>query len=298
MTFKRKSFDEACYNKNIMHEERGTVWQRQILPIAITLATFVFLICLIYGQIGILNYFTSTDISLRVRATDVLIGLTVYLKTSIDFAIFIGNLMRTNAGWKNRISIQLGTAFGNGLGTMVVLVLWTLFKQIDWLLAIMIILAALVLFRLAQNGLEHVTHTDHEYPGIFKYSVKAIDVFLKHVNWFTAPLLRYILPDLTMNAEARGNLWVLFGFALIIPFVLGLDDFAGYVPLFSLVNILGFAIGIFSGHALLNVLLYLSPKRTIQAVSNPIISFVGSVAFIGLGGWGLFEALKLLLGVH
>jgi hypothetical protein len=281
-----------------MHESRGTIWQRQVLPVALTLVVCSFLILLIYGQIVLLNHFTTTDISLVVRWQDILIGLTVYLKTSIDFALFIGNLMSTNTGWKNRISIELGTAFGNGLGTMVVLLIWTLFRQVDWLLAIMIILAALVLFKLAQSGLEHATHTDHEYPPAFKLGVKGVEVFLKHVNWFTAPLLRYILPELSMNADARGSFWGLFGFAIIVPFVLGLDDFAGYVPLFNIVNIFGFAIGAFVGHAFLNMFLYISPKHTIKAVSNPIISFVGSIAFIGLGGWGLFEAIKLLLGVH
>ncbi|CAN5690836.1 hypothetical protein BH11PAT2_BH11PAT2_04510 [soil metagenome] len=281
-----------------IHGARGTIWQRQVLPISLTLVAFLFLVVVVYGQILLLNHFTTTDISLKVRISDILIGLTVYLKTSIDFAIFIGNLMRTNTGWKNRISIELGTALGNGLGTMAVLVIWTIFRQVDWLLAIMIILAALVLFKLAQSGLEHATHTDREYPSAFKYGVKVIDIFLKHVNWFTAPLLKYILPDLNMNAKARTGFWSLFGFALIIPFVLGLDDFAGYVPLFSVVNILGFAIGAFGGHAILNMFLYLSPQRTIKTVSNPIISFIGSIAFIGLGAWGLFEATKLLLGVH
>ena len=41
--------------------------------------------------------------------------------------------------------------------------------------------------------------------------------------------------------------------------MLGLDDFAGYVPLFNVVNVFGFAIGVFSGHMVLNAFLYVSP---------------------------------------
>lgn len=279
-----------------MHPDRGTLFQRQFLPVSLTAVACVFVIGLIYGEIRILNHFTTNDLSLIVRWQDVLIGLTVYLKTSIDFAIFMGNLMHDNGGWKNRIGIELGTALGHAFGTMVVLLIWVLFKEVDWLLAIMILLAAIVLFRLAEDGLAHATHTDHEYPAFFRHSIHALDVFLKRINWFTGPLVRLILPDVTPNAGAKKSLWALFFFAISIPFVLGLDDFAGYVPLFSIVNVFGFAIGAFVAHALLNMFLYLSPERTTRAVRNPIIAFVGSLAFIGLAVWGLYEAIHLLAG--
>ncbi|MDB4992446.1 MAG: hypothetical protein JWL75_691 [Parcubacteria group bacterium] len=277
-----------------MKSENGTVWQQQVLPIVLTLVVCAALIGLVYLQISLLNRFSTEDISLRVTIADILIGMTVYLKTSIDFALFIGNLMHTNGGWKNRISIELGTALGNALGTMAVLALWTFFREIDWLLAIMIVLAALVLFKLAESGLDHAKHTDRQYPAFFRYAVKVVEIFLHHVNWFTAPILRYILPEISMNAGKRNGFWALFAFAVVVPFMLGLDDFAGYVPLFSLVNVLGFSIGAFIAHAFLNILLYISPQKTIQAVKNPLISFIGSIAFVGLGAWGIFEALHLL----
>lgn len=281
-----------------MHPDRGTLFQRQILPVSMTAVACACVIGLIYGEIRILNHFTTTDLSLAVRWPDVLIGLTVYLKTSIDFAIFMGNLMHDNAGWKNRISIELGTAFGHALGTMVVLFIWVLFKEVDWLLGIMIIFAAAVLFRMAEDGLMHATHTDREYPLWFRNVIHSMDVVLKHINWFTGPVVRRILPDVTPNAGPKKSLWALFLFSLSIPFVLGLDDFAGYVPLFSIVNVFGFAIGAFIAHAVLNMFLYLSPERTAKAVRNPIISFIGSLVFIGLALWGIFEAFRLLSGIH
>jgi hypothetical protein len=280
-----------------MQPEKGTFWQQQVLPIALTLVASTALIAVIYAQITFLNRFTTDDISLRVQLADILIGITVYLKTSIDFALFIGNLMRENTGWKNRISIELGTALGNALGTMAVLTLWTFFRAIDWLLAIMIVLAALVLFRLAETGLDHAKHTDREYPVFFRHAVNAVEMVLHHINWFTAPLLKFILPEMSMSSGARKGFWSLFVFAIAVPFVLGLDDFAGYVPLFSLVNVLGFTVGIFIAHAFLNILLYISPSKTIQAVKNPLISFFGSLAFIGLACWGIYEALRLLFGM-
>jgi hypothetical protein len=281
-----------------MQTEKGNFWQQQVLPISLTLVACAGLIGLIYVQISFLNRFSTEDISLRIELADILIGVTVYLKTSIDFALFIGNLMHENGGWKNRISIELGTALGNALGTMAVLTLWTFFREIDWLLAIMILLAAIVLFKLAETGLDHAKHTDREYPAFFKHAVNGVEMVLHHINWFTAPLLRYILPEMSMNSGPRKGFWSLFAFSIAIPFVLGLDDFAGYVPLFSLVNVLGFTVGVFIAHAFLNILLYISPAKTIRAVKNPLISFFGSIAFIGLASWGIYEALQLLFGAY
>jgi cadmium resistance protein CadD (predicted permease) len=78
----------------------------------------------------------------QLRWGDVLVGITIYLKTSIDFAIFIGRLMQKYQGWKNRIMIEIGTALGNITGTLVILVLWDIFREVKFLMAIMIVIAA------------------------------------------------------------------------------------------------------------------------------------------------------------
>lgn len=270
------------------------VFKRQIFPLILSLIACGILIVLIYLEILVLNGITVSDISTHVRLTDILIGFTIYIKTSIDFAIFIGNLMNANPGWKNRISIELGTAFGNGLGTMLILLIWTFFKEVEWLLAIMILLAAVVLFKLAEDGLEHAKDTDRGYPSAFKKSVTYLEKTLEKINKLCKPLMQLILPDLSMNSTAKAGFWALFSFAFFVPFVLGLDDFAGYVPLFSVVNILGFSIGVFLAHSILNILLYISPTKTIKAVKNPYISFFGSIAFVGLALLGFYEAGKIL----
>ena len=123
--------------------------QAQAIPLIMTVVTFLVLSALIYGEVLILNLFSVKDIVPHIRISDVLVGLTIYLKTSVDFAIFIGNLMAAYPGWKNRIAIEIGTALGNALGTMIVLALWNFFRNITWLLAIMIFIAALVLFELS-----------------------------------------------------------------------------------------------------------------------------------------------------
>jgi hypothetical protein len=89
----------------------------------------------------------------------------------------------------------------------------------------------------------------------------------------------------------------LFVFSFSVPFILGLDDFAGYVPLFNIVNVFGFSIGVFLGHMILNIFLFLSPKKTTEVVGNAYIALIGGLAFILLALWGFYESYKILF-VH
>ena len=270
-----------------------TFLQRQVIPLVLTVVTCVTLIAAYFGQIHLLNVFTANDISLQIRWYDVLIGMTIYLKTSIDFAIFIGHLMSRNPGYKSRVSIEIATAVGNALGTMVVLTLWTFFKEIRWLLALMVFIASLVLIKMAEDSLEHAVEGAAD-----KSALKRVAMFfekgLSFVNKAIAPVLNKIIPHASMKAGGENmRFWPLFGVAFSVPFILGLDDFAGYIPLFNVVNVWGFGIGVFLGHMILNILLYVSPSRTIKIVKNPWIAFLGAFAFIALGVWGLYEEFHL-----
>src|SRR3989338_7573629 len=106
---------------------KESLFKSQIIPISLTVVVCVFLIFVLWLEITVLNIFTPSDIVLKVNWKDVLIGLTIYLKTSIDFALYIGRLMHKNTGWKSRVSIEIGTACGNALGTLAILLLWTFF---------------------------------------------------------------------------------------------------------------------------------------------------------------------------
>lgn len=271
-----------------------TAVRDQFVALPLTAVTCAAMIALLWGEVLLINTFTSQHIVMHFRLADILIGMTVYLKTSIDFAIFIGRLMSHNKGLRGRVAIEIGTALGNALGTLAVLLLWAFFREVHWLLAIMIFVAALVLFRLAEDGLEHINDTKKRYPHWFDALVGHFEKLLVTINKPFNPVLSRILPVRNLNSSHRDTFMALVVVAFTIPFILGLDDFAGYVPLFNVVNVLGFASGVFIGHMILNIFLYLSPKRTIAAVKNPIISFLGSLAFVILAIWGLTEAMKLL----
>jgi hypothetical protein len=278
-----------------MTSHKESFLKTQAIPLALTVVAFVVLSALLYLEIVILNHFTVEDIALKINPLDVAIGLTIYLKTAIDFAIFIGNLMHKNPGMKGRISIELGSAVGNAAGTMAILLIWTFFKEIEWLLVAMLFIAAIVLFKLAEDSLEHA-HDAKNHPKWFMQIVHKLEKALHFFNKFTHPLLGKILPHGGMKAAAFTTFWGLFAFAFSVPFILGLDDFAGYVPLFSVINVFGFGIGVFLGHMILNILLYINPEKTIKLVKLPVIALIGALAFVGLGLYGFYEIIHLIGG--
>lgn len=268
----------------------------QIVPLSLTFIIFGALITLLYSSIRIFNAIPfSQPIILEIRWVDVIVGMTIYLKTSIDFAILMGRLMSTYPGWRGRVAIEIGTALGNALGTIVVIGLWVLFKHIDLLLAAMVFVASLVLFELAHGSLEHLTSWESA-GGIKQFLLKVTHMFLDSINRLTRPFLSRIMPDLGENLRGKAGLsWRgLLMFSMTVPFILGLDDFAGYVPLFSVVNVYGFSVGVLAAHTILNIALFISPQKTITAVKNEFISFAGALAFIGLAIYGIWETFRII----
>jgi hypothetical protein len=280
--------------------------KQNIICIAFAVVIFIALIAIYFSEIKILNfvganYFKSEKILESINISDVLIGLTIYLKTSVDFAILIGTLMRKYPGFKNRIAIETGTAFGNMLGTAAVLGLWFFFKDITWLLALMVFMAGLVLLELAKGGIEHIHEVEHDEGNVPKFVLKSaevIDNVLSKVMFVVSPILSKVLPTMKFDGNKKLSFWGLAVTSFTIPFILGLDDFAGYVPLFNVVNVFGFGVGVFLGHTILNILLFINPELTIKAVKNPIVSLLGTLAFIGLALYGFFEVYKILSGHH
>lgn len=272
------------------------LYPNQIVPLALTLVVFLAGIGLLWGEVHLLNYVIggSERIVPTLRWQDMAIGLTIYLKTAIDFAIFIGGLMSEYPGWKNRIMIEIGTAVGNIAGTIAILVLWDIFREIKWLMAIMIVIAGLVLLRMAEEGLEHVKDETGNYKGPLGQMAKWIEIILQKCNHFFAPVMNKIIPSTKISENKKTSYGALLLLSISVPFILGLDDFAGYIPLFNVINVFGFATGVFLGHMLLNIALFLSPQLTIKAVKNPIISFFGSIAFIIIAAWGFVEAWHLI----
>lgn len=268
--------------------------KEQLVPILLTIVTAGVLILLIFLEVSILNKLIPEKIHSKIQISDVLVGLTIYLKTSVDFAIFIGNLMASYKGLKNRIAIEIGTAAGNAFGTILILAIWDFFKEVKPLLAAMIVIAALVLLKLAEESLEHIKDEEKGSQMRLQNMSNQISRVLSPINNFNHKFLRFIVPNLSMKPKKNLSFWGLIGLSITIPFILGLDDFAGYVPVFNVINVFGFSVGVILGHMVLNIFLFLSPKTTIKVVKNPVVSIVGSIAFIGLALYGFYEVYKIL----
>ncbi len=270
--------------------------KEQGIPLILTVITFISVCILLYIFILFLNLLpTSEKIIPKLRIQDVLVGLIIYLKTSIDFAIFIGNLMRSNPGWKKRIAIEIGTALGNAGGTLLILLIWNFFKEVPVLMAIMIIIASLVLFRMAEESFEDLL-TQISHPKL-NPPLKFLNDQLHLINSVFKPLMGKLIPNLSITNIKVMSFTPLLFFAFTIPFILGLDDFAGYIPLFSIVNVFGFAVGVFLGHMILNIALFISPGRTSKIVKLPIILLVGGSAFVLIAAWGFYEAVHLIISI-
>ncbi len=278
-----------------MNKKFKKILIEQLFPIFLTFLTFLGLSTLLYGLLLILNSFNlKTPIILDFRKREVLFGVIIYLKTAIDFAIFIGNLMHTNPGWKKRIAIELGTAIGNGLGTFLILVIWTLFKEVPPLMIIMIFIASVVLLRMAQESFEEFLKERESFIKL-KMPVSLLQDQLNIVNKLFRPILRFVVPNLNLTKTKKLSFINLIVFSLTIPFVLGLDDFAGYIPLFTVINVFGFSIGVLLGHMLLTIGLFAFPNKTVEVIKHPIVLIVGGLAFIGLSLYGFYESVNIFL---
>jgi len=264
----------------------------QIIPILLTILTFLGLATILYGLILILDSLhPSVPLILDFRKREVLLGIVIYLKTAIDFAIFTGNLMHTNPGWKKRIAIELGTAIGNGFGTFLILIVWTIFREVPLLMIVMIFIASVVLLRMAEESLEEFLKQRKSFIKI-RMPVSLLQGQLNIVNKIFRPILRFFVPNLNLTRTRKLSFANLVVFSFTIPFILGLDDFAGYIPLFTIVNVFGFSLGILLGHMFLTIGLFASPKTTVAIVKHPIVLVLGGVAFIGLGFTGFSKVFK------
>ena len=286
------------------------------IPVLGAFALFITSVLVTMLVIHILNQFLPVTHNLKhvFRWGDFALGTTIYLKTAIDFAILMTLYMKSYPGWKNRIAIEGGTTVGNTVGTIIVIVIWGLLQQFRIVLNIMVFYSAIILIKLAYETLDHVKDLNidisSKYPlldfiyDILLWPIDAfiqLTVFMIKITWkiiATTPL-NSLIPNLNISTNESKKKAVtytgLFLLTLGVPFALGLDDFAGYIGLLTVVNVLSFAIGVYFGHFLLNTFLFLNPKKTMKVIGHPIIAWIGSMALMLIAFLGLREVYETIV---
>ncbi len=272
------------------------VFIRKIVPILLAIFTFLGLATALYGILLILDSLPLTyPLILDFRRREVLIGVVIYLKTAIDFAILMGNLMHTNPGWKKRIAIGLGTAMGNAFGTFLVLTVWTLAKEFKILIMVFVFISSVILLRLAEESFEEFLKQKKSFIKIdIRKPVSLLQDQLDFVNRLFRPILKFFVTDLNLTKTKRLSFANLVIFSFTIPFILGVNDFSAYIPMFAYINVFGFTLGILSGHMLLTIGLFAFPKKTVVFVKHPLVLIGGGLAFIGIALFGFWQAFGIL----
>lgn len=258
--------------------------RKQIVPISISLGMFVLFSVITFYLLHALNTVGPGNILIQFTWGQFLIGMLIYLKTAVDYAIFVGLLMDKNPGTPKRIAMNAGTSTGAFIGVTAIAVLWYFFKEIHWLMFILLFVSAGILFSLGDASQEYFEKVDKRlrYP---------LELFFK----ITRPLVKvltFFLPEGEIKPKSMGTK-KLFFFSGVLPFVLGSDDLAGYMVLLSPINIFSILLGIYFADAVIDIALFYNHKWTVKAVKNKWISYLGALFFIGLGIMSIMGALKL-----
>lgn len=269
---------------------------QKIIPVFFALATFLVLSTTLYAILLLLTSLPlNYPIILDFRRREPLIGIAIYLKTAIDFAIFMGYLMHTNPGWKKRVAIGFGTALGNAFGTFAVLTVWTLAKEFRILIVLFVFVSSVILLRLAEESLEEFLKQKKSFIKLdIRKPVSLLQEQLDIVNKLFRPILRFFVTDLDLKKTQKLSFANLIIFSFTIPFVLGFNNFSSYIPLFQYINVFGFTLGIILGHFLLTIGLFLFPRKTVVFVKHPLILIGGGLTFIGIALFGFYQAVQIL----
>lgn len=261
---------------------------KQLIPVSISLSLFGLCSVITYGLLHFLNGFdlVAHKLSLTLVFGQFLIGIFIYLKTSVDYALFVGALMEKNPGTPKRIAMNVGTQIGCFLGVTVIVVLWVFFKEIHWLMAILLVIAGMILIGLGDGSQEH-------FSALPEKLRRPLEIFFD-VTRPIVKLFTFFMPDNEMSAKEM-NTKKLFFVSGIIPFALGADDLAGYMVLLNPVNAFSLLVGIYFGDAIIDIALFFDPEITVKIVKNRWVSYVGALFFIGLGLLSIYHAVRIFI---
>jgi hypothetical protein len=276
--------------KDLWNDESPHVcWKGQVTAIAVSVSMLALFTWLTYWIIYGMNqagYVGDKVLSLNIIWYQVLLGMFIYLKTAVDYAIYVGRLMGNNTGFRARIAMNAGTSAGAFIGVTAVLIVWMVFNQVPILMIIMLLVAGAILLGLGDGSAEHY----EDVPNWLKTPLNAFFETFRPVY----QTMTWFMPDICPDTYKRG-FWSLFILSGLLPFFLGADDLAGYMVLLDPSNTFSLLVGIYLADCFIDIALFLNQKLTVKIVKNRWISYFGAIVFVVLALWSFGDAIMLIL---
>ncbi len=145
------------------------------------------------------------------------------------------------------------------------------------------------MIKLAFEGIEYFENAK-DIPAIFRKNLaKTLTVMHSVTTIFT-----FWIPELGSPKVKKMNLKTLTTWSFLLPFIIGLDDFVGYMGAMTIYNVFSLLVGIYFADILIDILIFVSPTFTKKMVESSILSILAAFAFIYLAYKSYSESFILL----
>jgi len=237
----------------------------------------------------LINPFSSEKIAIQLHPIDVFVGFFLYFVTAVDYALIVGRMQIANPGGKARFVMNVCTCVGCFAGVSLVLFLWGFAKEIDWFIIVLLIFAGSVMIKLAYESLDYFAEAKSIWKPLRQVTVGGV-TFLHNLTQG----LTFWIPELGSPKVQKMSLLKLASWSFLLPFIIGLDDFVGYMGAMTIFNVFSLLIGIFFADVFIDVLIFTSPQITKRIVESAVLSFLASFAFLYLMYKSYSEAILLI----
>jgi hypothetical protein len=257
-------------------------WRAKLInqgfPVIVCGLLFLFFIS---SSIFFITYFinpmSTEKILLEFHLKDFLVGFFLYFITAVDYALIVGRMQTVNRGLQPRFVMNVFTCLGCFVGVTLVLFVWGFAKEIDWLIVALLIFAGSVMVKLAYEGLEYFENAPNIAKPIRVLTTQGVTFLHRLTEGLT-----FWIPELASPKVKKMRLSQLALWAGVLPFIIGLDDFVGYMGAMTIYNVFSLLFGIYLADIVIDILIFISPKLTKKMVESAILSLLATYAFLYL----------------
>lgn len=258
--------------------EKKHLLLKQFTPVIICAFLFIFFIQTTHLFIQyFINPFSTEQIQIVLYPSNILVGFFLYFVTAVDYALVVGRMQVVNSGFKARIVMNIFTCVGCYVGVSLVLFLWGFAKEVYWILVPLLIFAGAIMLKLAYEGKDYLVFDNPIAKKIGNGTTKLLTIL-----YFPTRLLTAWVPELATPNVQRMHITELAKWSFLLPFIIGLDDFIGYMGAMTIYNVYSLLFGIYIADIVIDLIIFISPKFTKKLVESPMLSLLAAYAFLYL----------------